>query len=68
MWYTYMVKFVDDPFVFCSFIWNKIIVYDLRIALSTFEDMWMLLSCSFAILSGPTIPIIGEGDEEANDR
>lgn len=22
----------------------------------------------FAILSGPTIPIIGEGDEEANDR
>lgn len=25
-------------------------------------------SCRFAILSGPTIPIIGEGDEEANDR
>ncbi|GMN52305.1 hypothetical protein TIFTF001_021459 [Ficus carica] len=24
--------------------------------------------CLFAILSGPTIPIIGEGDEEANDR
>lgn len=24
--------------------------------------------CRFAILSGPTIPIIGEGDEEANDR
>lgn len=26
------------------------------------------LACRFAILSGPTIPIIGEGDEEANDR
>lgn len=25
-------------------------------------------TCRFAILSGPTIPIIGEGDEEANDR
>lgn len=25
-------------------------------------------SCRFAILSGPTIPIIGEGDDEANDR
>ncbi|KAF7119344.1 hypothetical protein RHSIM_Rhsim13G0005000 [Rhododendron simsii] len=24
--------------------------------------------CRFAILSGPTIPIIGEGNEEANDR
>lgn len=22
----------------------------------------------FAVLDGPTIPIIGEGDEEANDR
>lgn len=27
-----------------------------------------LSSCRFAILSGPTIPIIGEGNEEANDR
>ncbi|XP_039829174.1 probable glutamyl endopeptidase, chloroplastic isoform X3 [Panicum virgatum] len=26
------------------------------------------LARGFAILSGPTIPIIGEGDEEANDR
>nr|XP_010938262.1 LOW QUALITY PROTEIN: probable glutamyl endopeptidase, chloroplastic [Elaeis guineensis] len=26
------------------------------------------LAAGFAILSGPTIPIIGEGDEEANDR
>nr|DAD47091.1 TPA_asm: hypothetical protein HUJ06_017028 [Nelumbo nucifera] len=26
------------------------------------------LARRFAILSGPTIPIIGEGDEEANDR
>lgn len=26
------------------------------------------LTRGFAILSGPTIPIIGEGDEEANDR
>lgn len=25
-------------------------------------------ACRFAILSGPTIPIIGEGNEEANDR
>ena len=25
-------------------------------------------SCRFAILGGPTTPIIGEGDEEANDR
>lgn len=25
-------------------------------------------TCRFAILSGPTIPIIGEGKEEANDR
>jgi hypothetical protein len=24
--------------------------------------------CRFAILSGPTIPIIGEGEQEANDR
>nr|XP_011465337.1 PREDICTED: probable glutamyl endopeptidase, chloroplastic isoform X2 [Fragaria vesca subsp. vesca] len=28
--------------------------------------LWM--ARRFAILSGPTIPIIGEGDEEANDR
>ncbi|KAJ6329033.1 hypothetical protein OIU77_010664 [Salix suchowensis] len=27
-----------------------------------------LVTICFAILSGPTIPIIGEGDEEANDR
>eukprot|EP00267_Zea_mays_P056999 XP_023157035.1 probable glutamyl endopeptidase, chloroplastic isoform X2 [Zea mays] len=26
------------------------------------------LTRGFVILSGPTIPIIGEGDEEANDR
>jgi hypothetical protein len=25
-------------------------------------------TCRFAVLSGPTIPIIGEGEEEANDR
>eukprot|EP00252_Welwitschia_mirabilis_P024577 TRINITY_DN733_c0_g1_i1.p1 TRINITY_DN733_c0_g1~~TRINITY_DN733_c0_g1_i1.p1 ORF type:complete len:965 (+),score=194.65 TRINITY_DN733_c0_g1_i1:103-2997(+) len=28
----------------------------------------IFLSRGFAILSGPTIPIIGEGEEEANDR
>lgn len=27
-----------------------------------------VIICRFVILSGPTIPIIGEGDEEANDR
>lgn len=32
-------------------------------------NIWILLALyRFAILSGPTIPIIGEGDEEANDR
>lgn len=24
--------------------------------------------CSFAILEGPTMPIIGEGEEEPNER
>ncbi|KAL0746045.1 hypothetical protein Bca101_101465 [Brassica carinata] len=33
---------------------------------STSALLW--LARRFAILSGPTIPIIGEGDEEANDR
>ncbi|CAA0824899.1 Prolyl oligopeptidase family protein [Striga hermonthica] len=33
---------------------------------STSPLLW--LTRGFAILSGPTIPIIGEGDEEANDR
>lgn len=33
---------------------------------STSPLLW--LARGFAILSGPTIPIIGEGDEEANDR
>ncbi|XP_051141807.1 probable glutamyl endopeptidase, chloroplastic [Andrographis paniculata] len=33
---------------------------------STSPLLW--LARRFAILSGPTIPIIGEGDEEANDR
>ncbi|KAG9148926.1 hypothetical protein Leryth_024946 [Lithospermum erythrorhizon] len=33
---------------------------------STSPMLW--LARRFAILSGPTIPIIGEGDEEANDR
>ncbi|KAH0469775.1 hypothetical protein IEQ34_001333 [Dendrobium chrysotoxum] len=33
---------------------------------STSALLW--LARGFAILSGPTIPIIGEGDEEANDR
>ncbi|KAK9217284.1 hypothetical protein WN943_005910 [Citrus x changshan-huyou] len=26
------------------------------------------LSCRFAVLAGPSVPIIGEGDEEPNDR
>ncbi|MCO5546821.1 hypothetical protein L7F22_000257 [Adiantum nelumboides] len=33
---------------------------------STSPLLW--LSRGFAVLDGPTIPIIGEGDEEANDR
>eukprot|EP00262_Sarcandra_glabra_P021213 TRINITY_DN8834_c1_g1_i1.p1 TRINITY_DN8834_c1_g1~~TRINITY_DN8834_c1_g1_i1.p1 ORF type:complete len:949 (-),score=194.61 TRINITY_DN8834_c1_g1_i1:437-3283(-) len=33
---------------------------------STSALLW--LARGFSILSGPTIPIIGEGDEEANDR
>ncbi|XP_074267857.1 putative glutamyl endopeptidase, chloroplastic [Silene latifolia] len=33
---------------------------------STSPLLW--LARRFAVLSGPTIPIIGEGDEEANDR
>ncbi|KAJ8573699.1 hypothetical protein K7X08_010210 [Anisodus acutangulus] len=33
---------------------------------STSPLLW--LARGFAVLSGPTIPIIGEGDEEANDR
>lgn len=33
---------------------------------STSPLLW--LSKGFAVLDGPTIPIIGEGDEEANDR
>ncbi|CAN1353036.1 Probable glutamyl endopeptidase, chloroplastic [Linum perenne] len=33
---------------------------------STSALLW--LARRFAILSGPTIPIVGEGDEEANDR
>ncbi|KAL9242964.1 hypothetical protein vseg_016914 [Gypsophila vaccaria] len=33
---------------------------------STSPLLW--LAKRFAVLSGPTIPIIGEGDEEANDR
>ncbi|KAF6999255.1 LOW QUALITY PROTEIN: hypothetical protein CFC21_015313 [Triticum aestivum] len=35
-------------------------------ALTTFPLLW--LSRGFAVLADPTIPIIGEGDEEANDR
>ncbi|KAI8522601.1 hypothetical protein RHMOL_Rhmol13G0008700 [Rhododendron molle] len=35
---------------------------------SYLADISVLSGILFAILSGPTIPIIGEGDEEANDR
>ena len=34
----------------------------------TIDVFFNTMVCRFAILSGPTIPIIGEGDEEANDR